>query len=57
VPYNLGETTIAQSVFPEDSRFRHMPVRLEGIIAVPDGQGRHPVVLTLHGSHHACPLD
>jgi dienelactone hydrolase len=57
VPYNLGETTIVQSVFPEDSRFRHMPVRLEGVIAVPEGQERHPVVLILHGSHHACPSD
>jgi dienelactone hydrolase len=57
VPYNLGETAIVQSVFPESSRFRHMPVRLEGVIAVPEGQARHPVVLILHGSHHACPSD
>lgn len=37
--YNLGETTIIQSVFPEDSRFRNMPVHLNGIIAVPNGDG------------------
>ena len=48
VEYNLGETTITQSMFPEDSRFRNMPVRLNGIIAVPNGDGtaipgcRHP---------------
>ena len=57
VPYNLGETTIVQSVFPEDSRFRNMPVRLEGVVAVPEGEDRHPVVLILHGSHLACPSD
>ena len=28
--YNLGESTILQDQFPEDSRFREMPVRLEG---------------------------
>jgi hypothetical protein len=33
VEYNLGETTIAQSMFPEDSRFRNMPVRLNGILS------------------------
>jgi len=35
VEYNLGETTITQSMFPEESHFRNMPVRLNGIIAVP----------------------
>ena len=30
VEYNLGETTITQARFPEDSRFRNMPVRLNG---------------------------
>lgn len=28
--YNLGEVTILQDQYPEDSRFREMPVRLEG---------------------------
>jgi hypothetical protein len=55
--YNLGETTITQSVFPEDSRFRNMPVRLNGLIAVPDGEGKpHPVVVILHGNHPGCPI-
>ncbi len=55
--YNLGETTITQSMFPEDSRFRNMPVRLNGLIAVPDGDGApYPVVVILHGNHPGCPV-
>ena len=57
VEYNLGDTTITQSMFSEDSRFRNMPVRLNGIIAVPDGEGApHPVVVILHGNHVGCPV-
>jgi len=57
VEYNLGETTITQSMFPEDSRFRNMPVRLNGIIAAPDaGDGGYPVVVILHGNHVGCPV-
>ena len=57
VEYNLGDTTITQSMFPEDSRFRNMPVRLNGIIAVPDGDGGpYPVVVILHGNHPGCPV-
>lgn len=52
--YNLGETTITQDHFPEDSRFRNMPVRLEGFIGVPESDTAHPVVLILHGSHNIC---
>ena len=56
VTYNLGETTIVQSRFPEDSRFHDMPVRLNGIIAAPTGgDGPYPVVLIIHGTHHGCP--
>jgi len=60
VVYNLGETTIIQAGFPEDSRFREMPVRLEGVMAVPEPaeQGApYPVVLILHGTHPGCPVD
>jgi len=58
VKYNLGDTTITQDRFPEDSRFREMPVRLNGIIAVPpDGDGPYPVVLIIHGTHPGCPED
>jgi len=35
VAYNLGEATIVQERFPEDSRFRNMPVRLNGVSAAP----------------------
>jgi len=57
VQYNLGETTITQSRFPEDSRFRYMPVRLNGILAVPGGDGApYPVVVILHGNHPGCPF-
>ena len=55
--YNLGETTILQDHFPEDSPFRHMPVRLEGVIGVPESDGQHPVVLIMHGKHVECPVE
>jgi hypothetical protein len=54
VSYNLGDTTIIQDHFPEDSRFYNMPVRLEGVIGVPESDEAHPVVLILHGSHTLC---
>ncbi|MFN8471133.1 MAG: hypothetical protein U0822_02840 [Anaerolineae bacterium] len=58
VEYNLGDTTIVQSNFPPDSRFRNMPVRLNGLIAVPQGKGGpYPVVLIMHGNHPGCPVD
>ena len=57
VEYNLGETTITQSMFSEDSRFRNMPVRLNGIIAVPAGEAApSPVIVILHGNHPGCPV-
>ena len=57
VEYNLGETTITQSMFPEESHFRNMPVRLNGIIAVPSGkEAPYPVVVILHGNHPGCPV-
>ena len=57
VEYNLGDTTITQSIFPEYSRFRNMPVRLNGIIAAPNGDGApYPVVVILHGNHSGCPV-
>ncbi len=57
INYNLGETTIVQEQFPEDSPFRNMPVRLEGVIGVPEHEAPHPVVLIMHGSHKICPGD
>ncbi len=56
VEYNLGETTITQDRFPEDSGFRDMPVRLTGVIAAPTGDdGLYPVVVIIHGTHPGCP--
>lgn len=55
INYNLGETTILQDHYPEDNRFRHMPVRLEGVIGAPEGAGPYTAVLILHGSHVVCP--
>jgi hypothetical protein len=57
VEYDLGEATITQERFPADSRFREMPVRLNGVIATPDTGGPYPVVLILHGTHPGCPED
>lgn len=55
VAYDLGDTTIVQERFPEDSPFRHLPVRLVGAIAAPDpAAGPAPVILVLHGAHPAC---
>lgn len=56
-PYNLGEATLIQNRFPEDSRFREMPVRLNGLIGVSPTPGPHPVVVILHGTHPGCPVD
>lgn len=58
VEYDLGEATVVQERFPEDSRFRNMPVRLNGVIAAPSqGDGPFPVVVIIHGTHPGCPLD
>jgi hypothetical protein len=55
--YNLGETTITQSMFPSDNPFHNMPVRLNGVIAAPTGDdGPYPVVIILHGNHPGCPV-
>ncbi|HSN74888.1 MAG TPA: hypothetical protein VL334_07330 [Anaerolineae bacterium] len=56
VEYNLGEATVVQERFPADSRFRNMPVRLNGLLAAPsEGEGPFPVVMIIHGTHPGCP--
>lgn len=55
VEYDLGEAFIIQERFPEESSFRKMPVRLNGVIAAPAQGGPYPVVLILHGTHPGCP--
>ncbi len=63
IAYDLGEATIIQDQFPADSRFREMPVQLNGVMAVPRGDtpawlsAPHPVVLILHGTHPGCPVN
>lgn len=55
--YDLGEAAIIQARFPAESRFRTMPVRLNGIIAAPHGAGGpYPVVVIFHGNHPGCPI-
>lgn len=54
ISYNIGETTIIQSQFAPDSRFYDMPVRLQGVLAVPSGNGPFPVALILHGAYPFC---
>ena len=55
VEYNLGDAVLIQDRFPADSRFREMPVRLNGVIATPTTDRPAPVVLILHGTHPGCP--
>ncbi|MGV1004380.1 MAG: hypothetical protein ACOYEV_06325 [Candidatus Nanopelagicales bacterium] len=55
--YDLGTAEIVQERFPADSKFRQMPVRLNGLIAVPGEAGPHRVVVILHGTHPGCPTD
>ncbi|HYO88876.1 MAG TPA: hypothetical protein VER79_09515 [Candidatus Limnocylindrales bacterium] len=57
VEFDLGETTIVQARFPEDSRFRNMPVPLRGLIAVPEGEGPFPVAVIVHGAYTFCTAD
>ncbi|MCL4858552.1 MAG: hypothetical protein KJZ93_04070 [Caldilineaceae bacterium] len=57
VEYDLGEAMLLQERFAEESRFRKMPVRLNGIIAAPiEGNGPYPVVVIFHGNHPGCPI-
>lgn len=44
--YDLGDTTL-----PDSSSMGPLPVRLWGVIGVPDSPGHHPIVLVAHGRH------
>ena len=52
--YNLGVVTIEQPNYPADSRFRQMPVTLQGVVAVPEGDGPFPVAVVIHGCYPFC---
>lgn len=45
--WDLGTVTLADGA----------PSRLWGVIAAPDGDGPHPVVVVLHGRHPVCSVD
>jgi hypothetical protein len=55
IEFDLGDATIIQPQFPQDSKFYTMPLRLNGVIAVPEGSGPFPVVVLMHGRHDICP--
>ncbi len=55
IEFNLGDASIIQPQFPIDSKFYTMPLRLNGLIAVPDGSGPFPVVVIMHGRQGICP--
>ena len=52
--YDLGPATIEQAEV--EGKLRNLPYRIQGIIAVPVGDGPHPLVVITHGSHPGCPL-
>ena len=55
VPFDLGESMIAQP-WASLEEFRNMPVRLNGLIAVPPTGDNLPVAIIIHGSHDTgCP--
>jgi dienelactone hydrolase len=52
--YDLGRTMVVQRDQSRESRFREMPVALQGVIAVPAGDGPYPVAVLVHGSYPFC---
>jgi uncharacterized lipoprotein YbaY len=55
IEFDLGEATIIQPQYPQDSKFYTMPLHLNGVLAVPEGNGPFPVVVLMHGRHDICP--
>lgn len=45
IEFDLGQSLIKQQYGPE------MPYRMQGVMGIPAGEGQHPVVVVLHGSH------
>lgn len=51
-PYSLGWTTLTlpqEVAAVVDESLRSRPAKVEGIIAVPEDEGAHPIALVLHG--------
>ncbi|PJF48233.1 MAG: hypothetical protein D6709_04035 [Chloroflexi bacterium] len=55
--YSFGERTIEQTWRPRRDSARSMPYRVEGIIAIPEGDGPFPLILIFHSAHGGCPPD
>ncbi len=55
IEFDLGEVSLIQPQYPQDNKFYTMPLRLTGLLAVPEGTGPFPVVVVIHGRHGACP--
>jgi len=55
--YSAGARTLEQTWLPRRDPARIMPYRVEGVIAVPAGDGPFPLVLILHDAHGGCPAD
>jgi hypothetical protein len=53
IEFNLGDATIIQPQFPQDSKFYTMPLSMGD--RVPAGSGPFPVVVLMHGRHGICP--
>jgi dienelactone hydrolase len=51
--YDLGPATIEQAEVSGERR--NLPYRIQGLIAVPPGDGPHPLIVVTHGSHPGCP--
>ena len=55
VPFDLGDAALVQADFVPE-RVREMPVRLDGMIAVPPEGDSLPLAVLIHGSHGSgCP--
>ena len=55
VPFDLGDATLVQADYVPE-RVREMPVRLNGMMAVPPAGDNLPLAVIIHGSHGSgCP--
>ena len=52
--YSLGDSAIDQTWLPKRDPNRRIPYRLEGVLAMPDGNGPFPVIFVLHDAEGGC---
>lgn len=55
--YSFGTRVIEQPWLPRRDPTRSMPYRVEGIIAVPTGDGPFPLILIFHDANGGCPTE